>query len=351
MPTVPDSEFPTPTTLNAFPCITADRYLNAVPELLEITAVCQDSNNPSLVIIDFNLVGSYEFTPVCRVVVDYLYSKTSPRSGKNIVQKIYAEAPLAVGHPLNPLIPINTGCGVFHGRIVYDFSAVLPNYTSQSSIEFELVMNGSIPLTFNVTFNPQSPSDSYVWNKGKLPTPISLSYDRGLLTTQFYYDGTQNCSCRIQCIVPSGVSNNLVFCPDEKQTIVIEQGDLTQDPYTFLLRLEDTLGNVSNVEVQSLIGAEPIKPVTIKKTNPRCVEVSINAVSVLGKEIKNSSYQVIKYVGTRGSYKIWKDWSSYGWSRFIDTDVAPNTKYGYAVRFKGDLGDVSSYSEWAEIEF
>lgn len=353
MTTVPDDQFLSPEQLNQIPCVTSDRYLKAVPEKVEILQVCQDSNNPSLVIIDFALVGSYLFTPICRVVTNRPNKQIDSRrrSTTSPPPKTYANAPLVVGHPRNPDIPINTACGPFQGQLVFDFSEALPNFMSASSVEFELVMVGSIPSAFGVNFTAQSPSDTYIWDKGALPSPINLSYDRGILTAQFLYEGSKNCSCQIQCIIPSGISNNLNFCPDEIQEITIEQGDLTNDPFTLLLQVRDSVGNTSNINLQSLIGVKPNPPIAVIKENPKRVELTIKPQSIGGKAILDASYQIIKYTGTENAYTIWKDWSSHGWSFFVDTDITAGTKYGYAVRYKGQYEDISDYSDWAEVTF
>jgi hypothetical protein len=63
----------------------------------------------------------------------------------------------------------------------------------------------------------------------------------------------------------------------------------------------------------------------------------------------NAQYQILRYEGSTANYKIWKDWSSINWNSFVDYDIIPGQKYGYAVRFKGLFGEVSRISNWSEI--
>lgn len=333
-----DENFLTPAQINELPCFTADRWLNKVDESVTITQVCQDSDNTSLVIIDFVLVGTFYFTPYCKILsvdgIDYTSNNVS--------------APLAIGHYSNPAIPIATNCQTFHGKLVFDFGSVIPNYTTATEIVFELGMIGQIPQSYGVSFPNQDCSDEYTWTKGVLPSPVSITYQNGNYNVVFEYAGTKDCSCSIQCIVPSGVSNNVQFCPNEKQTISVYYGDLSIDPSTFIIQLSDSIGNSSVLSVQPLFGVSPIAPSVSLLDNPSRIEVSITPRSINGIELEDVLYQIFRYEGSVSNYNIWKDWSNRS-SIFIDTDILPNKTYGYAVRYKGKFGDMTQLSTWYSV--
>jgi hypothetical protein len=252
---ISDENFRGPDIINQHPCMTSSRWLNAVPELVSITRCCQDVYNTSLVIVDFTLVGTYLFTPSLRILSvdeDETYSSLS------------VTAPLAVGHTKNSSLPINTNCNTFNGTLVFDFGRAISNYTSAQNITFELEMQGQVPLSYGVNFPNQTCSDTYSWNKGILPLPVNLLYDQyGNLSVVFEYKGNIDCSCNIQCSIPSGVSSEVTFCPGETQSITLYQDPNQADPYSVLIQLSDTIGNVSSLQFQSLYTTIPKAPIAI----------------------------------------------------------------------------------------
>lgn len=339
---IPDTSFSGPNEINSHPCMASSRWLNLVPETVNITRVCQDSSNPSLVIIDFTLVGVFLFTPSVKILsVDGDTTYTS----NNII------APFAVGHFKNSTVPINTNCNTFYGTLVFDFSKSILNYTSAQVIVFELVMDGQVPSAFGISIPNQSCSDIYTWNKGVLPSPVGLTYDNnGNLSISFEYKGNIDCTCDIQCFIPSGVSTEINFCPDEVKQVTLYQNPNQADPYSVVLQLSDSLGNLSTLEFQSLFTTKPKSPIVMSDTKPKRVNVFISKESQNSVQIENkAAYQIIKYEGSKSNNKIWKDWSTADWNSFVDYEIIPGQKYGYAVRYKGIFGEVSKISDWAEL--
>ena len=335
-----DEDFKSPTEINRHPCFTSDRRLRKVDESVTITQVCQDSDNPSLVIIDYILIGVFQFTPFCKITrVD----NDTNYEINNVT------APLAIGHFKNPPIPIETNCQTFHGQIVFDFGHVIPNFLSAREIEFTLGMIGQVPRAYGVSFPDQTPTDDYVWMKGVLPNPVNILYSNGNLLVVFEYNGNRDCSCNIQCVTPSGVNQDVLFCPNQKQSIILYQGDLNGDPFSSLVQVRDGLGNTSDFNVQSLIGVNVRPPTISVGTKPRRVEVSISRQSRNGTKLENVEYQIYKYQGSPSNYRLWKDWSFRNWELFVDYDVIPGEAYGYAVKYKGKFQDISLASSWAEI--
>jgi len=339
---IPDTNFSGPSQINQHPCLSSSRWLNQVPETVSVVRCCQDVYNTSLVIIDFTLVGVFLFTPTLRILsVDGDESYTS----QNII------APLATGHTKNSALPINTNCNTFNGTLVFDFGRVIPGYTSAQIIVFELVMDGQVPLGYGVNFPNQTCSDSFSWTKGILPSPVNLSYDsNGNLSVLFEYKGNIDCSCNIQCTIPSGVSNQINFCPGETQSIVLYQDPNQSDPYSIIIQLSDSIGNISDLEFQSLFTTTPRPPIALSDTKPKRINVFIATESTNGVQLDgNAQYQILRYEGSASNHRIWKDWSDINWNSFVDYDIIPGQKYGYAVRFKGLFGEVTKLSSWSEV--
>lgn len=338
---VPDNVFPSPEEINEHPCITAARWLEKVDEQVSIVSVCQDSNNPSLVIFNIILVGAYFFMPTLKITsVDGDSSYLS----NNI------SCSFALGHYKNPELPINTGCTVWHGQLVFDVGSVIPNYTTCNKIDFNLSMEGIVPQAYGVSFPNQTFDVNYSWQKGILPKPISLAYQNDRLVVYFNYEGTTNCNCNIECNTPQGVSHNIQFCPGETQQVTLYQNPDSTDPFSVLINLKDSLGNESSINFQSIFNVVPSAPILSVGSKPKRVEINIFNTSVNGINIEDKvMYQVWKYEGTKNNAKVWKDWSLFNWNYFVDYETIPGQTYGYAIRFKGVLGDISKMSDWSII--
>jgi hypothetical protein len=341
MTKISDENFPRPQDINIHPCVTADRWLNAVPESVIIHQVCQDVYNTSLVILNISLVGSYLFTPTLKIVsVD---GDTSYASNGVL-------GTFALGHYKNPPIPINTNCQTWHGELVFDIGRTIPDYLRANEIEFRLEMAGQIPLAYGVSFTPQTAITNYVWTKGVIPSPVNLTYFQGNLGVTFEYKGNEDCSCEISCSTSTGVSQSISFCPNESQTVVLYQDPNSVDPFSVLVQLADGLGNQSNLEFQTLFNTLPKKPIITAGSKPKRINISILKESANSIQVNNEvQYQVLKYIGSPSNYYVWKDWSRHSWNSFTDYDVLPGQLYGYALKFKGLFGDESKLSEWTEI--
>lgn len=340
MTKIRDDHFPTSAQINELACFASDRYLERVTESVTVLQCCQDSNNTSLVIVDFVLVGAFYFTPVCKILeVD---GDTSYTTNNTIAR-------LALGHYKNPNIPIDTQCNTFHGQLVFDFGQVISDFLEAHSIKFELTMVGQVPQSYGINFTPQSPSYIFEWEKGVLPQPVSITYQNGSYNVVFEYAGNKDCSCSIQCVVPSGISNNIQFCPDQKQTVTIYNGGLLSDPTTLLISLRDSVGNISALEIQPLMGVDPAPPTISYNESPRHVSVTILAESIGGIKLENTQYQVLKYDTNQHNYFVWKDWSNRSSMTFLDDDLLPGHTYGYAVRYRGQFNDITNLSSWSSI--
>jgi hypothetical protein len=332
-----DENFPTPEEINLQPCATSDRFLHAVPSSVQINQICQDVYNTSLVILDITLVGPFLFTP--RLII-----------GEVDGTLLDVEAPFALGHYKNPVLPINTNCQTWFGQLVFDVGSVVPNYLAASRIGLNLYMDGQVPQAFNVTFPNTSVLYSMFWDKALIPSPINMVYVNGNLSVTFEYLGELECVCDISCSVATGVSQEVSFCANEQQSVTFYQDPNSIDPYSILIHLRDQNENESNLSFQSVFNVVPKAPVVIQGKKPKRLEVNITKASANNVEVDSEvQYQTLRYEGSPDNFIIWKDWSDKNWTNFVDYNITPGQKYGYALRFKGRLGDESHRSNWTEV--
>lgn len=338
---VRDEDFPQPSDLNTSECVASDRYLKVVDENVSIIRCCQDPNNISVVIVDYSLMGAFSFVPKCyimRVDEDTSYEQRG------------IEARVFPNHIKCDDIPVLTNCEVHHGQLVFDFGSVIPNYVSAREIEFKLQMIGEVPQAFGVSYPPQTPFDVFNWEKGILPNPLSVRYQNNTLSVIFDYKGDVNCSCNIECVLPSGIDYNIEFCPDEQQEIIIRRGPLAGDPENILLRLRDGLGNESIFDGQTLLGTKVEAPFVNHFTQSFRNEIRITRRAASLLPLKDVKYRILKFEGTHSNYEILKDWSDRDWDYFTDYDVSPSKTYGYAVIYKDIFGINSIPSNWTVIK-
>ena len=341
MGTVRDENFLTPEQINSLPCFTANRFLQKVDESVQITQVCVDSNNTSLVIIDFTLVGAFLFTP---------YLKILSVDGDFTYQQNGITAPMVLSHANSPdNIPIDTECGTYNGQIVFDFGSVIPNFAQAGEIWFELGMIGQSPQAFGVTYPEQTPVHSYTWHKSVLPSPISITHSNGSYNIVFEYKGSVNCDCAIQCVTATGLTQNIQFCPNQTQEVQVFFGDFSSDPSAILLEMQDSAGSRTQLNILPLIGVVPSTPTATLLGSPSRISVGINYTSIGGVGLNDSEYQILKYVGSPENLSVWKDWSSRGYNSFVDVEVLPNKVYGYAVRYRGPFSDMTNLSVWTTV--
>lgn len=341
---IPDSQFLTPTQIRALPCTTADRYLKSVAEVMDIISVCQNSLNPSIIEITFSINGVYLYTPVCEIwEVD---ADTSYRSNA-------VTAPLVVGFPTHPPLPINTNCAIGVYTLAFNFAQAIPLLANARFIKFNLKMLGQLPGNLGLVGYPNNivVQQTYSWRKGLTANPISLIYtEAGKLVVYFEFNESVDCSCFLQCITPSGVGSEVSFCEDKKQKVIIDRGPLSGDPSNILIQIRDSRGNNNDITIQALLDVIPAKPTVYPFSSPKRVEVNISHLANNGEQLKgNIAYQVWKYEGSASSAKIWKDWSYRKWQTFVDMDVIPGRTYGYAVRYLGEYKDKSRLSDWTSV--
>lgn len=340
---IPDHLFLKPDQINSMPCAAASRLLKKVLESVSVVSVCQNSDNPSIVEISVTLTGVYEFTPTCSIIsVD----------GDGSFQLNSVKAPLVLGFHRHPRIPIFTECEVKTITLAFDFGRVINQFLYSKDIEFEIVMDGVLPQNirgqgFSDTATTRS---KFNWRKGLTPVPISIRYnENGKMIVQFEFNENVDCSCSVECVIPSGINTDILQCKDRRQEIIVDRGFST-DPYTILLKLRDSLGNVSDMNIQALVNVVPARPAVIFRDSPRRVDIGLSRTTPNGTPlVGNIAYQIWRYEGSESNARVWRDWSYRTWSAITDLDVIPRATYGYAVMYKGEYHDVSHLSSWSVV--
>lgn len=335
MTRVPDAQFRNPSQLNLIPNLSSSRIFRGVPGSLTLGNVCQDSDDPRKVLIDFSLVGY----SVDRVEVSILSVDGDTSYATNNVI-----APTVVSDSRNFRFPISIAQGAVSGKIVADFGIAIPDLLTKVVIAFRVSIINSSGIVLS--------SSDYTWSKANLPRPVGMNYSNGSLQFLFQYDGEQNCSCDIQCVIPSGVTTNLTFCPDQTQTINLEQV-LDGDPFNFSIIVRDALGNTSTLNSTTLLNVVPQPPslgiIQKDRHNAPIGTILIIPQSLNNIEIKYKYYQIIRYESTPNNYQIWKDWTDSSEAVLHDDELKVDKVYGYAIRYKGEYNDITEFSSWAVL--
>jgi len=352
---VPDPQFLSHEALDKMPCVASDRYLQKVPEFVKIVNICQDENNTSLVYIEFQLNGVFDYTPrisamgnigckILRVDDDESYADN----------KVVAPIMLNYFRSVPKTLPLNTKCKTATFILCFDFGRVIPNFLAAKVVHLELRMEGILPKRLNFQkFQTlqKSVSDIEVWQKGPTPNPYRLHYDAGRQRMYVYFQFEQGipCNCNILCESITGVPQSIQYCEDKTSRVIVDY-IAGADPGSLLFQFSDGFGNNSDLSVQPLINTLPEAPSTIPAAKPRRVEVGITRTSVGSTKLDDGvAYQIWKYDESISSARIWKDWSYRNYSSFTDTEVIPGRVYGYAVRYQGKFGEESRISGWSTV--
>ena len=333
MTRIPDSQFRDPAQLNLIPNLSSSRVFRGVPGSFSLGNVCQDSDDPRKILIDFSLAG---------YGVDRLEVSILSVDGDTSYATSSVIAPIILSDARNFRFPISYSQGPVSGKVVADFGIAIPELLTKTIIIFRV-------SAFDRAGSVLSSVD-YTWSKANLPRPVGMNYSNGSLQFLFQYDGEQNCSCDIQCVIPSGVTTNLTFCPEQTQTINLEQV-LDGDPFNFSIVVRDALGNTSTLNSTTILNVVPQPPslgiAQKDRHNAPVGTILVNPQSTNNIEIKYRYYQIIRYESTPNNYQIWKDWTDSPETVLYDDKLKIGKDYGYAIRYKGEYNDITEFSSWA----
>jgi|TARA_R110000824_G_scaffold635_3_gene3953 hypothetical protein len=353
---IPDRNFLSHEKLNMVHCVASDRFLQKVPEFVKVISVCQDELNTSIVYMEFELNGVFDYTPSiakggsvgCMILsVD---GDTSFETNRVV-------APLMLEyHRNNPKsLPLNTECKTRTFILAFDFGRVIPEFLGSKEIHFRLRMEGVLPsrLNFQKFLSLEtSVKYDYRWNKGPTPNPYRMDYDtdRQKLLVYFQFEQGVPCHCNILCESISGSSDEVQYCEDKTSRVIVDYS-AGVDPGKILLQFSDGFGNISDLNIQPLIEVLPVSPQVYIQEKPRRAEIGVNRMSVGGTKLDDgTAYQIWKYDQSISNARIWKDWSYRDYSSFSDVDIIPGRTYGYAVRYRGPFGEESKLSGWSTVK-
>jgi len=319
-----------------------------VPESAQIVEVCQDPNDLNIVFMRVTVTGPYLYTPVCTVKAD---------GGERInVDGYFVSNYKAEGVSS---FPIDLDCASKTVLLAYRMGSAIPQFASVKELEITLRFNGDSsgisedPVVQDI-FTSVNPEDMIVFAKGLSPDPFLLFLDptSGKLKIQFANLGDIPCQCAIDCVVPSEDDFGITVCEDEIQEITVDKTSIVGDPTLINLVFRDSTGNVTNVDVQAMLGVDPRTPGALRLEVPNRVNVNLFYETTNASRLDPTklSYQIWKYKNNQDNAFIFKDWSSKPWTTFVDDDVESGQEYGYAVRFRGEFRDVSNFSSWTAVE-
>jgi hypothetical protein len=328
------------------PCTAAGIGGVFIPEELTILEVCQDSDNLDIIYIIATIKGVYAYTPTLEI-----------SWGDNVVIVDDQYIPKYKGEGVNSF-PIDNKCSTHTVTLAYNIGPVVPNFKTLPSLHLKLTFNGSSDLVsesdvINSTFQSSNPYTKYTFEKGLSPTPYKVYFDSvtNKLKTQFVNLGSKPCLCAIDCVVPTTENLDFTVCKNEIQEVTVKKQSIVGDPTNAKITFVDSVGNQTDINLHLMNDVRPLRPQALDQVDPCFVNVTFGYVTENGKPIDSNKvqYQMLRYEKTSDNAKIWKDWSSKKTSSFIDTDVKPGKHYGYAVRFRGEFGEVSSLSKWSIV--
>jgi hypothetical protein len=329
-----------------------------LPESVEITNVCQDPNDVNLIYLEVNIIGVFDYTPELRI--QYVDRNGNPRE-VNITSRFvfnYANSPDAPGS-----FPIQTNCTSTFTLLAYDVGRIIPDFGLLGQMTVQLKMDGAFDTSsfdqeilaeISEVFQSINPTAEYLFTKGLSPRPYALFFDEisGELRLQYANLGGLPCSCDIVCADISEEGQDLILCSDEIQEVSVSTNSIVGDPTLVSLAFRDTVGNTTDFSAQLVHQTNPKRPDAFRITddNPH-IQVNPFFVTDTGTVLDHTKldYQIWKYEGNESNTKMIQDWSSNKWTTYIDYDISATTEYGYAVRFRGEFGEVSRFSSWITI--
>jgi hypothetical protein len=332
-----------------FQCVAAGLGGVIVPEQLTILECCQDPDNLNIIYIRCVLNGIFEYIPYCSVSWDSITID---------VTSLLVPGYKGIGVDNSP---IDVGCGSGTFLLAYNIGSVVANFYSVPQINVTLKFvgqNSSLNLSQleldSGVFISSNPTATTSLNKGLSPQPYKLYFDPNTnqLKVQYTNLGSTSCQCAINCVSPDIEDFNLTVCQNEIQEVSINANSIFGDPTNVSLTFLDLIGNTSNVDIHAMLNVKPAKPNVLAQNDPRhnnvnLLYVTINGVPIRADKVKT---QILKYENNPDNFYVWKDWTSKSWNSLYDRNIIPGRTYGYAVRFKGEFGEVSFPSEWTTVE-
>jgi len=327
-----------------FPCLAANIGGVIMPEHLDIIECCQDPDNLNIIYLTCAVAGPYDYVPTVTV------------NGIN-VSTFFIAGYKGIGISQ---FPIETNCSTNTITLAYLVGSSVPNYVETPTLNVQVQFYGTLPITISSlvistgVFISNNPIALFELNKGIAPIPYRLYFDplTNQLRVQYSNIGNTPCLCAINCVNPSETTFNLTICQDEIQEVTIDNASLIGDPTNVNVTFRDPIGNISTFDIHALVNVKPVPPSVILKANPTHIQVGVFYKTINNIDIRpdKSKYQILRFENNPDNYIVWKDWTSKRWKIMYDREVRSGRKYGYAIRFQGEFGEISNQSDWIEVQ-
>jgi hypothetical protein len=332
-----------------FQCIAGGIGGVIVPETVSIVECCQDPDNLNIIYMRVSISGVFAYTPDVTV---------SWEGGSVNVSPYFISKYAGYGQES---FPINTNCGSVSVLLAYNVAAVIPNFATIPEVQIAVKVIGDTSLlgVSNIVrdsgvFISTNPTATATLVKGLIPKPYKLYFDPTTSQLKVMYSGLGStaCLCAINCVNPETDDFTLTVCNDELQEVTVNANSIVGDPTNINIVFSDALGNQTVISNQAMVNVKPAAPSVIQYTDPTFINVNPYFISVNGTPIDSTKVkvQVLKYENNPDNVTVWKDWTSKPWKSLYDRNTRRGRKYGYAVRFQGEFGDISNLSDWAVIE-
>jgi hypothetical protein len=340
------------------PCLAAAVGGHIVPEFLVIEKICQDADNVNIVYAEVTLNGVFDYIPSMQVL--YI-DQHNQESVAEISQRFIFDYKRADESPST--FPIKTDCKTVRLLLAWDIGQQIQNFNTLPEMTFRLSMNGQfdtnvfrpgILAEIEDIFVSTNPVAEYLFLKGPSAVPYALFYDEdtGELKLQYSGLGSIPCVCDINCGSLSIDGQTLEICDDEIQEVSVTSNSLVGNPVDVDLTFLDALGNITDLSAHLVHNVTPQAPSAwYMEDFGGTVQIVPFFVSSLGVKINGNktTFQIWKYSSVEDNLELLQDWSTKRWTTLFDKNVKNGKTYGYAMRFRGEFGEVSAMSSWSTV--
>lgn len=208
--------------------------------------------------------------------------------------------------------------------------------------------------------------------KGYTPPPFKLENDEDNGQVKVVFEPnpfSSTCKCQIECVAEGlafdGTDSQIgKFCPEDEDFQVVLSSLVFTDgqPTVLAFSFEDVSGNVSTLEIPSIVTVVPKSPLahlSLSDDDRRShVVVAVPLYSRTFYDLRDTvtQYQIERYIRNTTNKAIWVDWTNVGerHQRLLnlkdrvhwDRDIATGVDYGYRVRFRTAFDNASLWSSW-----
>lgn len=224
------------------------------------------------------------------------------------------------------------------------------------------------------------PSNQFVgsgglFDKGYTPPPVTIVNHNDGVGIRLVFDSSvfnsSGCVCNINCSgavflgAPVGSQGPIVVCPiTDGYAIDIVMDTTGVDPVPISIEYTDAQGNVSTTEIGSIGAIEPqtLSYVTGQESGVDYIEMGIPFLTTAGTGIRDdvSMWQIERFVTNEANSQLIIDWTVaepvtrptqflYRTGDVARISLTSGTTYGFRVRYRSALGEISPWSGWITV--